>query len=309
MLVSLVNFLPILILFIVGYTLKVRKFVKEDTIKDIKSLIVNLFLPSLLFLAFLRTNFETRYMLIVLAMFLVCLLALLLGFLLRGLFKIKYFYFPFLMSGFEAGMLGYSLYTFLFGKENIARFAIVDLGQVMFVFLVMVTLLLRYSEEKKSSILNSFNYFLKVPVIWAILLGIIINKTGLLKVFTGNFLWESIVKVLEMLGGLTAPLIGIIIGYELNFKNIDFSSSKYVFIRYVFMVIFAMLFNKYIVVSKLGLDKLFTHAVFIMFLLPPPYVVPLYVKDENEQKFLFNNISLSTVISIVLILIYQMIFI
>ncbi|ERM92669.1 hypothetical protein [Caldanaerobacter subterraneus] len=124
--------LPVLLLFLVGLFFRKTNFISETTISELKKIIVNFSLSSLLFLSFSKTNFEVKYLSIILPMFLICVILLYIGKFLKTILKVKYDYFPLLFTGFEAGMLGYSLFSIAFGLENLFKFAIIDLGQVIF---------------------------------------------------------------------------------------------------------------------------------------------------------------------------------
>ncbi len=105
------KFLPILLLFLLGNLFRMKSYVSENTISEVKKLVVNVFLPSLLFLSFSHTQLELKHLVIVIAMFLICTILLFTGRLFQRLLKVESKYFYLLFTGFEAGMLGYSLFT------------------------------------------------------------------------------------------------------------------------------------------------------------------------------------------------------
>ena len=49
-------------------------------------------------------------------------------------------YFPFTMTGYEAGMLGYALFGILLGNDKITQFALMDIGHVLAIFTVYVAI-------------------------------------------------------------------------------------------------------------------------------------------------------------------------
>jgi hypothetical protein len=137
--------LPVILLFILGAFLRKTRFLSESTIGDIKKLIVNITLPSVLFLAFAGVNQEGRHLVVVAIVFAACVLALLLGRLIGKPLGLKSPYFPTLMTGFEAGMMSYAIFGAVYGAARIFNFAVVDLGQVTFVFFVLVPFVQRLS--------------------------------------------------------------------------------------------------------------------------------------------------------------------
>ena len=79
---------------------------------------------------------------------------------------------PSCLTGFEAGMMGYAIYGAVYGLDNIWKFGIVALGQVLFVFFVLVPGLKRLSSGA-TSFRDTLVGFLKTPVIVAILAGLL----------------------------------------------------------------------------------------------------------------------------------------
>ena len=73
------KFIPVLLLILLGVIIRKIKLLKPETIREFKTVLVNISLPSLFLLTFARTSFELRYLLIILAVFIVCLIMLFLG--------------------------------------------------------------------------------------------------------------------------------------------------------------------------------------------------------------------------------------
>jgi hypothetical protein len=171
--------LPVLLLFLLGAVLRRRAFLAEATVADLRRFVLAVTLPSALFLTFLRVSLELRYLPIVLIVFAACVVMLLAG---PGLVRITGVRSEFsgpLMTGFEAGMLGYAIYGGVFGQANLYRFGIVDLGQVLFVFFVLATVLTRRATGVTPGAAATVLAFLRTPVILAILAGVAGNLVGL----------------------------------------------------------------------------------------------------------------------------------
>ncbi len=122
--------LPVFLMITLGYVLKKLKFFSEGTVDSLKKLVVNIGLPSLLFTAFSTVSFKSKYFLLFIMMFSICVLLLLIGNILRKHLRMSSPYFPMLMTGFEAGMVGYSVYTVAFGVEKLYEFALIDFGHL-----------------------------------------------------------------------------------------------------------------------------------------------------------------------------------
>ena len=117
---------------------------------------------------------KLAYVALFILMFLLCRGLLGLGKLIKQGLHIRQTYFPFLITGFEYGMLGVSLFGGAYGLERIGYIAIVDLGHELFIWFVFLALLLMQRDGLQDP--NQLaQAFLKSPVIIAILLGLLLN--------------------------------------------------------------------------------------------------------------------------------------
>ncbi len=113
-----------------------------------------------------------------------------------------------------------------------------------------------------------------------------------------------------MLAAVTTPAIAIVIGYSTSFSAGSLSDPvRTLAVRLPIWIGLALLFNWLVIDQWLGLDRLFGAAVMTMAVLPPPFVVPLYmarargrdVSDDPDHDYLANTLSLATVVTLVLI--------
>lgn len=292
--------LPVIILIILGGFLRKAKFIGQNTISEFKKIVVNITLPATLFLTFAKTTFESRYIMIFISVFLVCIIMLLLGTVIKKQLKLSNKYYPAIFSGFETGMMGYSLYAVVYGSANIYKLALIDLGQVVFVFFVLVSYLQKLNGRSANAKELTIS-FIKSPVILSIILGITIS-------FMGDFssisspVFNSIFETLRLLSEMTMPLICIAIGYELkiNLKGIGGPLLATV-IRMVILLGMAYAINEIVIDRLLDLDNTFKIALYTMFLLPPPFVIPIYMdeKEEENKQFILNTLSISIILSLI----------
>ena len=297
------SILPILFLFALGFLLQKSPTFTEASIAGIKRVVSDLALPALLFQAFSALELETRYLILVIAMFLVCLLMVLVGKVLAKPLKIDSPYFPLLMGGFEMGMLGYALFLSVYGSENLGKMALVDLGQVLFVFFVLMAFLIRERDGATNPIVL-LGKFLTSPVILAILAGILASLTG--KDFAPHPLWTALHEVVSLLANLTVPLIALSIGYGIHIKREGLVLSlKTILVRKVILVVLALAINYFLVDGLLKMDSIYRNAVMVMFLTPPPFVITIYMrpKDKANADYVDNTLSLDTLVSILLVMV------
>jgi malate permease and related proteins len=302
--------LPVIFLVGIGLFFRRTQFIKPGSIADFKKLVVNLTLPLVLFKAFSSMQFEPRFLLIVASVFTACTLVMLAASRLPFLPGLTSPYSSYLMAGFEAGMLGYAVFSSTYGEANIPRFAVIDLGQVLFVFFVLVTRL-EASQSRRLSAVETLKQFFKTPVIIAILVGILANMSGVYRLLAGWELTASVLNTAEILAGLTLPLVAIVIGYELSFKPGSLVHPlQTVLLRLVVWVALALAFNVLVIRGILGLDPIFEAAVMLMAVLPAPFVIPLYLRqgDSEERDYIINTLSLGTLAALAGVVIIRLLY-
>ena len=301
----LLKFLPVLLMIMLGALIRRIKLLKPDTIQELKTILINISLPSMFVLTFAKTSFELRYLMIFTAEFIVYLIMLFLG---RGVSKKLCpgnAYYPSVFAGHENGMLGYALFTAFFGAANTYKLAIFDIAQVVFVFFVLVNFL-RKQNGTNATARQIILGFAKSPIILSISAGIILSATGLTSYVQKFQITDSLVNVLTLLGNLTVPIICITIGYELRIDLNNIARPFFtVLIRMGLMLGFAFLMNEFLVSGVLHLDKSFEVALYTMFLLPPPFVIPIFIdqKAEKEKNDILNVISLHIVMTLIAFLV------
>jgi hypothetical protein len=299
-LVALSKVLPVFLLILLGVGLRRWRFVSPQTVQDLRKLVVNITLPAVLFLAFSQVTLEPQYLLIVAIMFVACLLALLLGRWLGGPLRVDSAYLPSLLTGFEAGMMGYAIYAAVYGAENVYKFGIVDLGQVLFVFFILVPGLERLTHGAKPLRATALS-FLKTPVILAILGGLLFKATGLTELVAASPLLNSGLETLGLLGALTTPLVALVIGYELTLRAGALAKPvRTVAVRLLIWLPFGLALSVFVVGRLLGLDQEFQAAVLTMVLLPPPFVIPMFMAraTEEDANYVVNTLTLATLVTL-----------
>lgn len=305
--------LPIFLMITIGYMLRKINFFgqkKENIIDSLKKLVVNLGLPSLLFTAFATISFKPKYLLLFGTMFGVCTLLLLVGKLLQKPLKFESKYFPMLMTGFEAGMIGYSIYTVAFGVGRLYEFALIDFGHVSFIFSVFVALMIKLGDPGRKSP-NFFLSFIKSPPIIGVLGGIILGSIGVFRNMDNNYLTQAIFQTLQYLGSIVVPLICLIIGYDIRFSGRNIKLAvKTVMIRMFISIALAMVFGEFLLTRVFGFNRDFEQALITLMILPPPFIMPLFIKEDDQEnmQYILNTLSLHTLVSLVVFTIIFSIF-
>ena len=296
----LLKVLPLLSAVVLGYILYNRNFLKETHLEGFKKLVVNVTLPAGLLIAFASIDFSLRYLLVFASVFTACLMMLFIAKLAAKLFGIKSPYFPYLMTGFEAGMMGYALFGGIYGIERLSEFGIIDIGQVLFVFLVTVPMISGMAGERKGGFFSqSVRSAAKSPVIWSILIGLSLSISGIGK-FADTLTYSTIRDILDFISRPTPVLIGIVIGSGLRFSFAKMKKETLTAIAKVLVsVLFAVVINT-LVLKPLGISVMLKPALFVMFVLPGPFVIPVFMTSAGREdiEFVSNTLSIGTLLAL-----------
>mgnify|MGYP007066220233 FL=1 len=268
--------LPILLLISLGIWIRNKEFLAQETVDELRKVVVNIALPAVLFISFLNIELKSSYFIIFVVLFSLCIILFFLGKVIRKQFNIQHSYFPYLMTGFEYGMLAISLFGAAYGLDKIGYIAVIDLGHEIFIWFVFMPLLLikRDGAQNPKEIVKSF---MSAPVVLAILGSLLLNILGM-----GNLLYElpitgGIMAVLGFLSSLTVPLILIIVGYGVRIDKEGLGEAlRMTAIRLAIMIPLAWALNTYLIRNYLALDRFFEIALFTLLIMPPPFIVPLF---------------------------------
>ncbi len=302
--------LPVLLLVGLGALFRRQEFLSSAAVDGLRKLVLNVTLPAALFQAFLHAQLEAQYAVIVIAVFGACLAVFALGPWLRRTAHVHSGGMPYLMAGFEAGMIGIPLFSAVFGASELYRFVVVELGQEFFVFFILVPLVLRWASGHAPPLIDSVVGFARTPVIIAIVAGVIGSLLGLAETVEANPIGDAALVTIAMLAAVTTPAIAIVIGYStsLNLSSLR-DPVRTLAVRMPIWIGLALVFNVVVIDGLLGLDRLFQAAVMTMAILPPAFVVPLYmargrgrdVTDDPDHDYLANTLSLGTIATLVAI--------
>lgn len=286
--------LPVFLVLMLGILCRKRQLLDRRGINALKKVAVDIALPAVMFSAFATAEYSLKSVCVPLIMFAVCCIALFLGFQLCRRLKIAGRLSPYVSAGFEAGMLGYALFAILFPGEKVSSFAMVDLGQVLFVFTVYKILL-----AGKSNAGDALKEALSSPTVWAILLGLLVGATGLYDALKPSGISSVLDALTDFVSAPTSVLILLAIGYDLSPAQIQW--KKIGTIMGLRLGISALLLGAVLLVDHLILGHMMhTGALLLMFILPPPYVLPVFADVEEERADVSSALSALTFVSIVL---------
>ncbi len=297
---------PILLILGLGNLVRTKALLSETTIEELKGLVVSVALPAVLFGAFLEMDLDPSYLLIFVVILLICVVMYGIGVTIRTRIGASREYYPFLMTGFEFGMVGIPLFGAAYGLEAVGYIAIVDLSHELFIWFVFVTLL-RLRRDGGGSVTQTLASFVRSPLIIAILAALALNISGIGNAFEASLAGQTVLRTLELLGGMLIPVILIIVGYgmRLSPKN-ALATVSVVVPRLLLLIPAAILLNRWLSAVLPDFGPAFQAALFTFLILPPPYVIPLFMSRDkvDERSFVNTVLSVYTAVSIVIFIVY-----
>lgn len=286
--------LPVFLALAMGMFCRNRQFVTREGVDTLKKVIINLTLPFVLFNAFATAEYSLSSLILPAIIFVVCTVMLLAGFLTIRVSKMNSRLAPFLASGFEAGMLGFSLFALLFPDQSASKFAMLVLGQELFVFTLYKTLLVGRTDLK--SILKDF---ITSPTLVAVILGILAGATGL---YSQLHVWGVggiVDSVTSFISAPTGMIILLCVGYDLVLKEIPWrKTGGLIAMR---LVIAGIMLAVLVGLNRTVLNgMIFEGAAVLLFILPPPYIIPVFADEPNERVQISSALSALTLVTMVL---------
>ena len=294
------DFLPIFFLIALGAILGKTGFFSNEMVGGLKKIVASIALPALLFGAFARIHVDAGLGLLALVIYLACGVMGGIGSVVGRVVRLPSPATTFLFQGFEAGMLGYGLFLALFGADSVRHFATADLGQVVFVFTALLAQLKRAEAGGPVSPASLLRNMLLSPVIIAIVAGLVASVTF---PDAQGAPWAehgALAPLLSTLGSLTTPLVCLVVGFGLKDFHPSGAGRALVFVLIRLVVALALgSLVAFGVVGALGFPPIQAIAVLFLFILPPPFIIPVFRTAQDDARFIGSVLSLHTIASIV----------
>ena len=328
--------LPVIIMLLVGSLCRKKHIISEDGINGLQALVMNFTLPATVFGTFYKTSISAGEAVLPLTLFAVTAGGIFFGRLLgrltggigtaaRGSGSAEASVIPetasravsasgsasasassginrrlpFFLTGYEAGMVGYALAAILSETGDVATFAMIDVGHSIAIFTVYLVMLKSLNGEKQTAG-EVVKGLVTTPVLMAILAGGILGFTGIGGKIGATAAGGVIDTVCDFVGAPTGAAILAVIGYRMKFEGLDWGKTlKVCALRLVQQLILggAVL----LIYRTLGgefASRTVMVSVAVMFILPPPFILPLYSDDEESREFYSSAISVYTLITV-----------
>ena len=292
--------LSISAMLMIGMAARKWNWFSPEGAQAFRTVVGKVMLPAVLLDAFIFADYSADILILGGITLVWMLLALGIGFLLRGAMKSHGTYLPFLVTADEVGMLGYSLIGLLFGTAGVASMAMCDLGHTFFVFAIAVPLIQSLSGQKASvksvvsGILHSYPFD-------AMMLGIILGLLGTGRVIDGNpgaaLVYHA---VIDMISGPTTALILISLGYELSFrKEVMGPVVRACLLRLGTMAAVGALCS-FLVFRFVPYSRTLMCVLLLLVTLPPSFSMAIFGDLGEESEFVSTTMSVGTLVGLIL---------
>ncbi|MBS3135757.1 AEC family transporter [Candidatus Woesearchaeota archaeon] len=183
----------------------------------------------------------------------------------------------------NTGYLGYPLALFAFGSEGLSMAIAYDVIGSLFLFSLGV-----YIVHHKNNLTEMF----RMPYIYAIFLGLLVNITGII-------IPEPMLKAAEMLGSITIPAALIVLGIVLSRLRIDSYALPSLA---SFFKIFAGFFLAFVITNMLGLTGTEKSVILLQASMPSAVMsMVLTQKYKKDADLAASTVLISTVLGMVII--------
>ncbi|MBQ8579778.1 MAG: hypothetical protein IJ448_03690 [Oscillospiraceae bacterium] len=293
--------LPVFLALGLGMLCRSRNFLSRDGVDALKKVVINITLPAVLLNAFASAKYTAAAIAVPVVVFLLCCLALALGYGLVKLFRVKGRLSPFIATGFEAGMIGYALFALLFPGTSASEFAILDLGQTLFVFTLFKILLSGKTDLKAIA-----RDMVTTPILWAVAAGVLLGATGLYDAMGSWGVRGILDGATDFISAPTGMIILLTVGYDLVLKEIPWrKTAGLIALR---LVVMAVVLGAMLLLNRTVLrGAMFEGAAVLMCMLPPPYVIPVFADEPQERVQIASALSALTLITMVLFTLYSVV--
>ena len=286
--------LPVFLALGLGMLCRSRNFLSRDGIGALKWVVINITLPFVLFNAFSTAEYSLAAILLPLTVFLLCCLALGAGKLIIKIFRINSRLSAFLASGFEAGMLGYALFALLFPDVSASHFALLDLGQTLFVFTLYKILLSGKTDWKTIG-----KDMVTSPILWAVFAGVVVGATGLYSALHSWGIGGVVDSVTGFISAPTGMIILLTVGYDLVLKDIPWKRTFGLIVMR--LVVMALCLGALVLLNRTVFrGMIFEGAALLLVILPPPYVIPVFADEPGERVQISSALSAMTLVTMIL---------
>jgi predicted permease len=303
------NVLPLVIVFLFGYTAKRIGILERSNSRTIGKLLIYFVVPAVVIKTFSLLALKSEFIYLPLSSLIVVSLLALVGYFfatLLGLRGGKKGAFVTSFPTLECGSIGYAYMFSVFGEQGLSKIVMFDVANTIFLFTIVYFISCHFGDGGFRMVPSIYK-FLKSPLVWAIFIGLLINITGLKCVLVSN--------LLNIFGDSLLFLIMLMLGLLFEFKHqkgkcfydLDRLSLEQPLTEILLKTGTGLTLGFFVttVLGLTGIDKI---AVIVGSSLPPS-IITLIFAEENKldieytadllsQSLLFSLVFLTLLINV-----------
>ncbi|MDT8393341.1 MAG: AEC family transporter [Bacteroidales bacterium] len=208
------NLIPVILIFVLGFLLKVLGVLKQDHGDVFMRVVFYLSLPALVILSLTRIELTKELAWLPLISFSIIMIQFGVAYIIGKMMKLDRRTHGVLMVGTMIMNIGFALPFVIaaYGDEGLAVLSIFDFSNAALAFTLVYYIACRYGEHGNSNKIL-IKKFAASPPLWALIAGVLLNLSN-------TAIPPVPARLLQILGDLTIPLIMITLGVFFNIRLI-----------------------------------------------------------------------------------------
>lgn len=208
------NLIPVILIFVLGFLLKVLGVLKQDHGDVFMRVVFYLSLPALVILSLTRIELTKELAWLPLISFSIIMIQFGVAYIIGKMMKLDRRTHGVLMVGTMIMNIGFALPFVIaaYGDEGLAVLSIFDFSNAALAFTLVYYIACRYGEHGNSNKIL-IKKFAVSPPLWALITGVLLNLSN-------TSIPPVPARLLQILGDLTIPLIMITLGVFFNIRLI-----------------------------------------------------------------------------------------
>lgn len=269
--INLSSFLNIVLFIFIGFFIRKLNLINEREISLVTKVVVYVLLPFSALKAFMQTKvsenfFELSFFGLSLNLFELLLILVFLKN--KSISKKEKSIMLVASSSMNTGLFGLPFFEAFYGSEGVALALLMDIGNSIYLFMVLYALLSIINEEKQKSItlaiLNGLRAIVTMPYVWGLATGILLSMYSITS--------DQFYSLASIFASFTSPLILVATGASLTKLRFDFKRTKPI---WIIKFVFGILFSCFLILV-FGFQGIKKKVAILFSALPPPFMTVIY---------------------------------
>ena len=280
---------PLIVIFLVGYVLQKKDIVNRSEANTLGKLLSTVVIPAIIINAFAKIDLDYRLISLPLAALFIVSSLIIIGYIIAGRLPLGRPTRGAFVTAFptlEGGTIGYVLMLTAFGELGLNRIVLFDLANIIFLFTIVYGCSCAFGSGQ-IRIADYARNIIKTPLIWAVLIGFLLNITGLHP--------RLLAQSLDVMGEGASLLMMLMLGLTVQFERsyLKLSSTTILLKTSIGLLLgwaAALLF---------GLDGVERAAVIVAAALPPSMITLIFAEENDlDTRYVANLLSTALPVAI-----------